>query len=178
MDLDKEIERWYRLHDIYTPDDIDLDRIAQVLGVDVREWPGHTVSFYRRRIILLRTGLSEIERREVLAHELAHFVLHCGGQAEAALALAAKQEWQAERAARKILIPLFMLRESLRDFSGSNVVASLSWLYRVSSRLVLRRLEDVRWIAIRIRQGTKFMIGLVAIEGLQMVVDAIVGILT
>jgi Zn-dependent peptidase ImmA (M78 family) len=136
------IESWYTNLGMTDPESVSMDKLAEALGVEIKEWPYKTVVFCRRKIMLLREGLEDVERREVIAHELAHVILHPGGQAEVSLLLAAKWERQADRLARMLLVPRFLLKQE--DVTSSNVIAWICWKFRVTPQLVRRRLDDLR----------------------------------
>ncbi|ALC05960.1 hypothetical protein CDES_07775 [Corynebacterium deserti GIMN1.010] len=60
---------------------MDLDKLADLIGVRVVETkdlhPSHAGMYiHRRRLILLRAGLDDWNRRSVFAHELAHAYYH------------------------------------------------------------------------------------------------------
>lgn len=58
----------------------DPERILKKLGVDVLDVPlaGRVKEVYFKDHIVLRQGLEEAERRQLLAHALCHHLLHAG----------------------------------------------------------------------------------------------------
>ena len=106
------VEKAKELHDHY-PDitiPVDMEKMAEAEGCELIDWPfldpvkevkqGHWIG--------IAQGLGSRERRHLIAHALAHHILHCGNQLSfhyQQQGMPARQEREAEACAAHILMP-------------------------------------------------------------------------
>ena len=148
------VERAKELHErhegISIP--VDIERLAIAEGCELVDWPfiEPVKEVKQGRFIGIAFGLEQRERRHLIAHALAHHLLHCGNQ----LAFSqhwksepARQEKEAEECAAHILMPGRELEKvitssiwELADYFG--VPAELAY-QRVSIYATQEELE--RW---------------------------------
>jgi len=144
------------------PKDIDLEAIAWLQGakVDYREMDGceaciHGRADVGRAIIAVNNAHGNLQRQRFsLAHELGHWEWHrgqhlfcakedIGGSKGRERGLS--RERGANRFASELLMPEFMLKNALRDFSAFNMraVRLLSEAFSVSKTAMAYRLVDL-----------------------------------
>lgn len=108
---EQSIEDWYKESEITAP--VNLKALCREMKITVYLSPTPGVAFCERRIIIVDSRLDRVARREQLAHEMAHILLHCGGQWFQSVEYIAKQEWQARNLAMILLMPLYLLKETI-----------------------------------------------------------------
>lgn len=141
MQPDVLVDAYYRLHKIRYPHEIDLDVIASGLQLDVYYLPRKPLK--RFEIVVIDVNASSERRREQLAHEIAHHLLHAGNQLDMGDAFRTLQEEQARRYALYILAPTFMLK-ALWPECPQYLEQQTKWLaetFRVTYECMARRLE-------------------------------------
>ena len=89
---------------------VDMEQVAHAEGCALLNWPftGPVKEVKRGRWIGLAQGLNDVERRHLIAHALAHHLLHSGNQLsfhDWQKATLHKQEREAEECAAHILMP-------------------------------------------------------------------------
>jgi hypothetical protein len=97
-----------RHHDMSIP--VDMERLAEAEGCELIDWPflEPVKEVKQGRWIGIAQGLDSRERRHLIAHALAHHLLHCGNQLSFhrhQQGEPAKQEREAEACAAHILMP-------------------------------------------------------------------------
>jgi len=105
-------EKAKELHDRY-PDisiPVDIEKMAEAEGCELIDWPflEPVKEIKQGRWIGIARGLDSRERRHLIAHALAHHLLHCGNQLSfhyQRQGMPAKQEQEAEACAAHILMP-------------------------------------------------------------------------
>ena len=89
---------------------VDMERLAEAEGCELIDWPflEPVKEVKQGRWIGIAQGIGERERRHLIAHALAHHLLHCGNQLSFHQRLQvepARQEREAEACAAHILMP-------------------------------------------------------------------------
>ena len=89
---------------------VDMEWLAEAEGCELVEWPflAPVKEVKCNRWIGLAHGLSARERRHLIAHALAHHLLHCGNQLsfhQQRQRASVRQEKEAEACAAHILMP-------------------------------------------------------------------------
>ena len=106
------VEKAKELHDrypeIYIP--VDIEKMAEAEGCELIDWPflEPVKEVKQGRWIGIARGMDSRERRHLIAHALAHHLLHCGNQLSfhyQRQGMPAKQEQEAEACAAHILMP-------------------------------------------------------------------------
>ena len=131
---------------------VDMEWLARAEGCELLYWPflGPVKEVKRGRWIGLARGLDEAERRRLIAHALAHHLLHSGNQLSfhgwQKISLR-KQEREAEDCAAHILMP----EEELAKL-GNVAVWEIAEYFGVPEELARQRItkfatdtEMVRW---------------------------------
>ena len=106
------VEKAKELHDRY-PDisiPVDMEKMAEAEGCELIDWPflDPVKEVKQGRWIGIAQGLGSRERRHLIAHALAHHLLHCGNQLSfhhRQQVEPARQEREAEACAAHILMP-------------------------------------------------------------------------
>jgi len=105
-------EKAKELHDRHPDIDIpvDMEKIAEAEGCRLIDWPflDPVKEVKQGRWIGIAQGLSSRERRHLIAHALAHHLMHCGNQLSfhrRQQGEQARQEREAEACAAHILMP-------------------------------------------------------------------------
>ena len=106
------VEKAKELHDRYPGISmpVDIEKVAQAEGCELIDWPflGPVKEVKQGRWIGIAQGLGPRERRHLIAHALAHHLLHCGNQLsfhQRHQGEPARQEQEAEACAAHILMP-------------------------------------------------------------------------
>ena len=89
---------------------VDMERLAEAEGCELVSWPflEPVKEVKQGRWIGIASGLGPRERRHLIAHALAHHLLHCGNQLsfhQCQQGQPVKQEREAEACAAHILMP-------------------------------------------------------------------------
>ena len=108
MAAEKAKELYDRYPDISIP--VDIEKMAEAEGCELIGWPflEPVREVKQGRWIGIALGLDSRERRHLIAHALAHHMLHCGNQLsfhQQRQGMLAKQEQEAEACAAHILMP-------------------------------------------------------------------------
>jgi hypothetical protein len=105
------VEKAKELHDRY-PDfiiPVDMEKMAEAEGCELIDWPflEPVKEVKQGRWIGIAQGMGSRERRHLIAHALAHHLLHCGNQLSfhRRQMEPARQEREAEACAAHILMP-------------------------------------------------------------------------
>ena len=121
---------------------IDVEWLASAEGCELLDWPflEPVTEVKQGRWIGLAANLGRAQRRHLIAHALAHHLLHCGNQLsfhQQWQVIAAKQEHEAEECAAHILMP----EEELTKVSDMSLW-ELAEYFDVPEELVKRRLTE------------------------------------
>jgi len=89
---------------------VDMEKMAEAEGCELIDWPflEPVKEVKQGRWIGIAQGLGSKERRHLIAHALAHHLLHCGNQLSfhyQQQGMPARQEREAEACAAHILMP-------------------------------------------------------------------------
>ncbi|MCL5291220.1 MAG: ImmA/IrrE family metallo-endopeptidase [Actinobacteria bacterium] len=104
----------------------DLDKVLDKLGIQAVDAPlaGRLKELYFGDVIVLKEGLSEAERRELIAHALGHHFLHAGNHLAAskgAYSWDKFQERQADVFAAYLLIPKIQTDKAFKMAEKNNI---------------------------------------------------------
>lgn len=121
---------------------IDAEWLASAVGCELLDWPllEPVREVKQGRWIGLAEGLSRPERRHLIAHALAHHLLHCGNQLcfhQQWRGAVARQEREAEECAAHILIP-----EEELERVGDMALWELAEYFGVPEELVRQRVTE------------------------------------
>ena len=138
------VEKAKELHDRY-PDisiPVDMEKMAGAEGCELIDWPflEPVKEVKQGRWIGIAQGLGSRERRHLIAHALAHHLLHCGNQLSfhyQQQGMPARQEREAEACAAHILMPGLELTKVI-DLS----VWELSDYFDVPEELAYQRINE------------------------------------
>jgi len=106
--VEKAKELHNRYPDITIP--VDMEKMAEAEGCELIDWPflDPVKEVKQGRWIGIAQGLGTRERRHLIAHALAHHLLHCGNQLAfhcQQQGMPARQEREAESCAAHMLMP-------------------------------------------------------------------------
>ena len=121
---------------------VDMERLAEAEGCELVDWPllEPYTEVKRDQWIGLARGLSRAERRHLIAHALAHHLMHSGNQVslyERDKVIVSQQERQAEECAAHILMP----EEELQRV-GNMPVWELAEYFGVPEELARQRVSE------------------------------------
>ncbi|MCA1183432.1 ImmA/IrrE family metallo-endopeptidase [Bacillus licheniformis] len=110
--LEDWIENLYRSINIITPEQIDFERIAELLGIRVyfKPTPSCTFKYNDVYTIILDSRKTRCEQWDDFAHELCHLYRHEGDKKTMPKFWSDYQERQANYFSYHFCIPTFMLR--------------------------------------------------------------------
>lgn len=122
-------------------DSIDIGRTVRNKGIRIKRYTflevsGICVRTSKNRYIGVKTGMNEIDERETIAHELAHFE---DGSEDTVHIIA---ERRADKIAREFLIPYSKLREAIDDY-GDHGIPFLATLFGVKYETMEKRIWEV-----------------------------------
>lgn len=140
--IENIIESWSKTCGLTPP--VNLDRLCEDFKITVYKGPIPGVALCKRRIIVIDSRLSKIEQREQLAHEIAHILIHVGGQLVTEYSFVLQQEWQAERVSRTILIPRYLVSKFLSNGdSWVEMTKYLAMQFMVSEETMYQRMIEI-----------------------------------
>jgi Zn-dependent peptidase ImmA (M78 family) len=144
-----ELENWlnqrYQQAGIYYPFDLDIDRVADIFGVEVGLYDGKNVADWldgSHSFILLNAYMKIDRRREVFFHELCHPIQHVGLQDTMSKMFKNLQETQAAQFQPYAAMPIYMLEE-FKYISPSLLVKAMAEEFILPEAFVRRRLEQI-----------------------------------
>jgi Zn-dependent peptidase ImmA (M78 family) len=144
--LEEWISKKYQEAGILYAADMDLDRIADIFGIEVHYYDGRSFADWRDgeyAFILLNGYLTPEQRREQFFHELCHPLRHAGCQGHLPDSFVELQEIQAAHFQLYAAIPAYMLEE-YKDLAGRDTfVKILAEEFVLPPQFVLRRLEQI-----------------------------------
>ncbi|OEH53157.1 hypothetical protein AQ616_17915 [Oceanobacillus sp. E9] len=120
------------------PEDLNIDRITQGLGIKVKYWEFESEITKKKGkyIIFLNENSNEVKKWLNLIHEVGHIFLHVGRQENLPFEFVQLQEWQANTFMYYFCVPTFML-EDLRVITPDEV----SRVFNVDYSFSVRRIE-------------------------------------
>lgn len=145
-----QLEEWindsYLKDGIYSPEDMDLQRIARIFGADLMYYLGPSFADWREggySAIFLDRSMSREETRAVFFHELCHPVRHVGHQAELPRLFAELQEIQAGLFQLYAAMPIYMIERYAEQMEETNMSPLLAYEFQLPVELVERRLTQI-----------------------------------
>ncbi|SFJ43756.1 protein of unknown function [Paenibacillus sp. UNC496MF] len=145
-DLEKWINKSYRENGIFYADDIDIERIAAIWGIEVRTYLGPSFARWEDGefgFIFLNDYLSEEHRREVFFHELCHPLQHSGNQEHMPQMFMELQEAQASLFQLYASMPVFMLEQFTSIQHRDYLLKTISEEFVLPLRVVERRMDQI-----------------------------------
>ena len=142
------MEKWitdeYVKSNIYTPEDINIERLAHIYNVTVWKFPmeARYDIFDNKKYIVIDSRSSFKEQREQFFHELCHVLFHVGHQSEMNESFRELLEWEADSFVMYAALPYFMLKQC--NLSSEYLVHDLSIKFGVTAELCQRRLEQIK----------------------------------
>lgn len=117
-DVEAFITKTYKQHEILSPHDLDLERIASIWAIRLRYTSAsRAFSQYDSRIyyIFLPSQIPNVDQRAAFFHELCHVLRHAGNQRSMPKTFLRLQECQAEQFVIFASMPYFMIRDYLYE---------------------------------------------------------------
>ncbi|OMD64627.1 hypothetical protein BSK62_16790 [Paenibacillus odorifer] len=141
--LEQWIEEQYRSNGVFTPNDLDIDKIALSFGVDIVYYDKTTFSENEERVIFIDNRNDRTEQRKVFFHELCHVIRHSGDQRWMPDLFREAQEIDANRFALYATIPFFMLEQITLPIHRSEAISLLALEFHAYPELIELRLKQV-----------------------------------
>ncbi|USG64653.1 ImmA/IrrE family metallo-endopeptidase [Brevibacillus ruminantium] len=144
--LESRVYQLLELHDIRQPEDIQLTELCLAYGIELWDIDGrsraHPHPFLPDRfVIAVDQRLSVPERREKIAHELGHLLLHEGIQPWSGETMIGMQEAQANHFAEHLLLPYPMFVPLLDHCTRYEAPSLLASAFRVPLSLAQKRFD-------------------------------------
>lgn len=130
--IEEYVTNLYNYLSINNPEQIDIDVIAAKLGVNI--FYGSASFIINNNIFIQKS--SKQKEWQTFAHEICHYLRHCGNQLNMGKLFVNFQEYQANYFAYHFCVPTFML-DKLKEFT----VYMIMDLFNVEYKFALRRLE-------------------------------------
>jgi Zn-dependent peptidase ImmA (M78 family) len=143
--LEQWIEEQYRSNGVYTPLDLDIDKIAMIFGTDIIFHDNSPFSENEDKVIFLDRRDDSIEQRKIFFHELCHVIRHSGDQRWMPELFREAQENDANQFALYAMIPFFMLEQMNLPVNKSEFISLLVSEFHVYldfAKLRLNQIED------------------------------------
>ncbi|MDQ0876797.1 Zn-dependent peptidase ImmA (M78 family) [Paenibacillus sp. V4I3] len=145
-DIEIWINQQYQSSGIHYASELDLDRIADLFGIELHIYDGKSFADWKddsHRFILLNISLQPAQRRAEFFHELCHPLRHVGNQDGMGKLFKELQEIQATQFQYYAAMPFYMLEE-FKDISPSLLVKTMAEEFMLPDRFVERRLDQVK----------------------------------
>ncbi|MFB5192702.1 ImmA/IrrE family metallo-endopeptidase [Alicyclobacillus fastidiosus] len=142
--MEAAIQTLYKRHHIVSPCDIDMDRMAGELGVEVRylAHESNTAKLGSKYFVIVDDRVHWTQQRIEFAHELGHILMHYGNQLNMPPDFKNLQEWQADRFAMYALAPTFMIANCITNaYSRQQLVRQLAETFDVTDVFMDVRLD-------------------------------------
>lgn len=141
------ISKKYRDSGILHACDLEIDRIADIFGIDIRFYSGPPVADWsdEHSVIFLNAYQRLEQRREAFFHELCHPLRHIGYQGWNVPKLFEEmQEEQAGHFQMYAAMPFYMVREYMVELSSEAMLEKLSEEFCLPLAFVHKRLEQIK----------------------------------
>ncbi|MHA6481096.1 ImmA/IrrE family metallo-endopeptidase [Paenibacillus sp. strain BS8-2] len=146
-----ELEEWisdkYRAAGIYSPEDMDLDVIAEIFNCEVRYDPGKSTAMYDELyggIIFLRIGKPETKQRMEFFHELSHPALHYGDQRKLHPLFVDMQESQAAALQNYASMPSYLIERIELVPTWREYIQNLADAFKLPYSFADKRAEQIK----------------------------------
>ncbi|MFB4212972.1 ImmA/IrrE family metallo-endopeptidase [Shouchella sp. JSM 1781072] len=144
--IEQWLELFYKEHHILSPDDLNINKIADTLNICIKESPGPDRAIWDDEhnvaIIFLHKDHSAIEKREIFFHELCHPLRHCGSQENMySEEFTMMQEVQADQFQLYASMPFFMVEKCCNYCD--HLSSTLASEFHVSKELADSRLQQI-----------------------------------
>jgi len=131
---------------IKTPDDLNIDTIANTFNIDVRYWgfSSELVSYKKRTKIFINRDQSPQAQWQDFCHEFTHYSWHVGDQRNLPFSFYQLQENQANYATYHLAVPTFMLERARLPPSYFDAIRMVCNTFNVEPKFAFKRLEMYR----------------------------------
>lgn len=141
--LEEWIEEQYRTNGVLIPQDLDIDRIAMIFGVDIVYYDNNSFSDNDDKVIFIDRRYEQTEQRKAFFHELCHVIRHSGDQRWMPDLFREAQENDANRFALYAAIPFFMFEQVQLPANRSEVISLLVSEFQCFPDLVELRFKQI-----------------------------------
>lgn len=146
--LEDFVKNIYRKIGILTPNEIDMQTIADSLNIKLRFWdePSEAIENNGEYWILLNEDLGPTEQWQDFAHELCHVLQHEGYQQNMPISFRLYQEVKAESFMYNFCVPTFMLEgyEIANYYNIEDGVPIIARDFNVTEEFARKRLVHLR----------------------------------
>lgn len=141
--LEQEVQELYHSFRIYRPDQIDMQDIADKMGIWLHTLPFRSKAINRNGLksIIIDCRKTEPEQWEEFGHEVSHLKYHVGNQLWIREDLVDYQETKANNFARHFCVPTFMLLDSGLPATWAEAMLFVMETFNVTENFARKRLE-------------------------------------
>jgi Zn-dependent peptidase ImmA (M78 family) len=141
--LEQEIKELYHSYHIYRPDQIDMQDVADKMGIWLHSLPLRSKAVSRKGLnsIIIDCRKTEPEQWEEFGHEVSHLKYHAGNQLWIREDLIDYQETKANNFARHFCVPTFMLLDSGLPATWAEAMLFVMETFNVTENFARKRLE-------------------------------------
>ncbi|WP_411802274.1 ImmA/IrrE family metallo-endopeptidase [Bacillus haynesii] len=141
--LEDWIENFYRKINITSPEQINFEYIAEMLGIRVylKPVPSFSFKYYGKYRMVLDERKNRKEQWNDFAHELCHVLKHYGNQFIMNKMFRELQEFQANNFMYHFCIPTFMLSKISLPRLQSEAIKLIGDTFKVTYPFAAKRLE-------------------------------------
>lgn len=146
-DVEKWIDSIYNLIGINSIQDLDIDFIAEKLGIDIVYYSGRSFVDWidsKYVVIFLNNQISLEKRREVFFHELCHPLRHAGLQRMMPRSFVSLQEKQAMYFQLYAAMPIYLIKDLPVYQTDKETIGVWAEEFKLPHSLVTARLEQIK----------------------------------
>lgn len=139
------MEKWiadeYVKYNILSPDNIDIEVLADIYNVIIWKFPmeARYDIFENRKFIVIDSRTSSEIQREQFFHELCHVLFHVGHQSDMNDPFRKLLEWEADNFVLYASLPYFMIKEY--DLTSEYIIHELSNDFNVTASLCKKKIR-------------------------------------
>lgn len=141
--LEDYIKHFYNQLDIQSPTQLNIEEIAQKLGISIFYWDEGSQALFiqNRSFIFLNHLLLHNFKWQEFCHELGHVLLHAGDQIRLPYSFIEYQEFKANNFALHAAAPTFMIDELDLPNTYQEAVRLLQDTFHISLTFACKRLD-------------------------------------
>ncbi|WP_158582340.1 ImmA/IrrE family metallo-endopeptidase [Rummeliibacillus sp. POC4] len=141
--LEDYIQHFYNQLDIHSPTQLNIDEIAQRLGISIFYWNEGSQALFinNSSFIFLNNMMLPNFKWQEFCHELGHVLLHAGDQIRLPYSFVEYQEFKANNFALHAAAPTFMIDELDLPNTYQEAVRLLQDTFHISLTFACKRLD-------------------------------------
>jgi len=142
------INKIYKDNGIFYPEDMDIERIADIFGIEVHYYDGRPFADWKENeysYVILNAFMALDQKRAAFFHEVCHPLKHIGQQRNMPSSFKELQETQANLFQLYASMPFYMIEEYTKDvYSWTAFEKNLAEAFCLPLSLVKRRIEQIK----------------------------------